>query len=88
VGSDSKTDGIMSTDTRRKLQDAIVQLACCSPVTLRNMEQEMGFELEALTIAGLKWSDGYNARAALRRLLKLVLETTDKTELSTGIDGE
>lgn len=72
----------MSGATRRKLQDAIVQLACCSPITLQNMEEEMGLELEALTVAGFKWSDGYNARKALQNLLRVVRETTDKLELA------
>jgi hypothetical protein len=88
MGSDRKAACIMSGETKRALQDAIVQLACCSPVTLRNIEQEIGYELEALEVAGFKWTDRYNARAALQRLVKVVVETTDKLELATGLDRE
>ena len=84
MGSDSEEARIVSGDVRRKLQDAIVQIACCSPITLENIETELGFELEALTVAGFKWSDNYNAKAALQRLVKLLRETTNKAEL-TGV---
>ena len=75
----------MSAALRRELQDAVVQLACCAPETLKNLEQQLEIELTGLQVAGFRWTDGYNARAALKRIVAYVIATTER--LNKTIEG-